>query len=344
MGCLGGCTRPSTSSSNVDIVDEAYVLIEGHLVSTVPSDALQPNMDVLKNLTRLEEQHRLESASTSRFFANKKRAAKPAPLSQQMQSRDKERMLNTLHLLTRLEHALAPRYRCLPSNTRYIHENNVHADDPIGSHVRERPVKYSRIGALIFNTAVQRAQVCLPHYKEQLTRMTILPMYPVSNVSRYWDQVITRRMELANFIHTGGGGNKLERAFIKHPKESLLFVLGMQEAIEPEELPIGASLFGTDPGLSGDSQVQRRRAELDLFARYNEHLVTPCRDYHRLVSTTFDSFDFDMSLRRFLPRDVVEMTESDDIVNKMRAYLHLCNRLHADRNKICGLFHIDPFR
>lgn len=331
VGCFGGltdCARPSTSGS--DPLGDTYELIDKHLVSAVPNDELEPNMSELKELLRLENED--ESNRSSRFFANRKRAM---PLSQQLPTKDREMMKSTLRLLLRLEYVVTHHGRCLVSNTHNLRENNRFAKDPIGKRIREEPDDYPRIGALIFNSAVQRAQICLPQYKEELTRMTILPLYPVSDVCKYWDRIIEHRMEVANFIHARDTGvNRLDRAFIKRPKESMLFVMGMQTAIEPEELEIYASVF------SNNSTAPAGRAYINSYAGFNDRVLQPCRDYHNQIRGIYNSMDFDLKLRRFVPPEIVRMTAFDDIVSRLRSYLYMCRKLLDENSKIIDLFHL----
>lgn len=146
-----------------------FRLIDKHLSDKVWDDDLGKNLQAITALLVSEDAPAPPSDGTIGRDTGRAR------LSAGLASTEDAHFLvtNALRALLNLENARIPGQECITSTTIQLSELNSMAMEPIERRVRNEPDWYLRIDNLIVNTAVKRANVCLPRYKDQLLAMSL---------------------------------------------------------------------------------------------------------------------------------------------------------------------------
>lgn len=332
VGCFGSvanCFRPPDGSfapvnQEVDPLERdrkrSLELIDAHLRDTVPTDDFVSNMNEILHLIWFEEADEQAVCYS---------ATRSHCLSQLLESKNRDAMLDALMRLKDLSEIRQPGYACDDYTTAIIAEINYQAHDPIGRRNSDRPDMWPRIDELVFREALERAQACLPAYKEHLTRQAINPPRAFATIKEFWHSVFERRFAKVNYLD----GISVERAFLTHPKESYEFISKMPHAMEEDEMDIAQTLFDRQSG--GSMNYRADGSDLRVY-KFDKYLRKPCLGYINLLMDLFESLDFDLRLRRFIPEDIVRATDNDDIVNETRAYLNMCMKLVNEKQRFAS--------
>lgn len=310
------------------LMSEAYAVIDRHLRRLIDTSDFNTNIEELRVLIHRE----LEAKSTksdSRNWWNRWRADQC--LSQQLPSKNRDVMVNALMRLLQLEHIDQVAHRCTFLVTQELAENNRIAQDTIGRRIRNDPFLFPRIDNIIFDAALRRADICIPYYRDRLKAVS-QSADAFAMVHRYWSRILEHRFDAAHF---GVKHGKVDQIFKQHPEGALNLVEKMPFAIEEDEIDIAQEFL--------DSESRRRSfgtrwddTELRTL-QYEVYLETPCTDLISLVMHTFDSFDFDMQLQQYIFSGLMEATQTDGEISRMKAYYLMCRKLMNQRNRFIAI-------
>lgn len=333
VGCLDSvmnCFRPANDqdapaevASNFERDrSQSFDLIDLHLRNKVPTDDLLANLNEVLTLLYDEEDER-----SARFRFRRSRC-----LSQQLESKNREAMIDALLKLKDLSDIRFLGYECDDLTTTVMADVNYQTSDPIGRRSHGRPDLRPRVDQIVHQIAMARAENCLTAYKEHLTRFVINPPEGFTSIRDFWHRVLQRRMAKANYQT----GSSVERAFVTQPKETYEFVSKLPYAIEEDDMDIVLELLDSQP-YSFSRTMSSRSDGADLRAhKFNKFLVKPCTGYINVVRDVFTSFDFDMQLQQYLPEELIRATDHDDIVNELRAYQSMCMKLVNEKDRFVG--------
>lgn len=266
-------------------------LIDKHLSTKVWNDSLDENLQEIAALLVLED------APDPPPHGNIGRDTGRPRLSQQITSQDgKFLATNALLALLSLDTARIAGQECLLSTTIKLSELNSMAMDPIDRRVRNEPDRYLRIDDLLFNTALRRANICLPRYKDQLMLMSLRRDDSYSKMTDYLDKVLERQLSREK----SRNGTTADELFLKNPKAALEFVKGTHSALEP------------------DLAVE------DV----EESVLRPCKNYVELAFGALESLEFDMKLIRFVQKSVRDLLdEYEAVIQRQQVYFLMCKKL-----------------
>lgn len=261
--------------------------------------------------------------------------------------------------------ASSSRLACTRKWTQVIEENNRIAKGAIERQMRARardggggvqPVAappLERVGRLVYESALARAQLCLPTYMDE----TRLLLFVTSNKERrlrsYLDRVLANR-----FAGAGAGEPKqwqrqrasnFETMLHKRPQRALEVVRAMAHALEPDEMgllfgyfddenePIGRRLRTTQT-----AKLVAERRSVDWFEQY---VARPCERFVDALRDIYLSLDFDLKLKHIvvatvrneLQQERLARYESDAVYYRQRAHYLMCEKLANERHRFVEL-------
>lgn len=321
LNLLSCFSRGQPEGSNNNLVHpwkEVYELIDTHLSDKIRSDDLDMNLEELENLLAAEYR---SGATRSGFFCNAGTGQSAVCISRKLKSKDKEVAKNALSKLLNLEN----NHDCLIATTNNLAELNEMTMNPIGRCDRGQSSLLPRIDRLIFNAALGRAMNCLPKYREQLLRTSSLSDKRISAIKIFWDQILERRLSTLN--------EDLDEVFRQHPREAIELIKRMNNAIDWDEMFIAQA--NLKYGVASPLHSSAAPSERSISKRfdYNRAVKVPCTDFRYMVSGIFQSLDFDLQLRNFVPNQLVEQSELDHIVNRQRAYYLMCEKALQEEDR-----------
>lgn len=293
------------------LMNDAVDVLNKHLSRKVATDMLEQNIAEAKSLLCNGRKLRKLCSKLSKGHLG----------SKESRTRDrvfKETMRDLLTHLVGLESAKGTGYQCFIYDTRNLKEINKMAKDPIRRLDGNQSDQSSRIDNLIFKAASLRANTCLPKYKDQLARMSLLKEPAVVVMMSYWDRVWEYRMRKVDF----GRGKQIDDISRLYPRETLEFVQSMPNEVDSDESLAASSVLEVEPGSSPEGSLSPNMRTYN----YERYVKRPCETYVNAVSGVLESVDFDLQLRAFVPEEVVEMVENDCILNRHRAYLCMCEK------------------
>lgn len=301
------------------LMSEAFEVIDQYLSRELDCANLDSNLIELRNLLG----HEIESKS-NKGFLSEIFCAKYC-IHKKLKSKDRDLMINSLIRLLNLEHIRDYGHECNMETTRELDEANRIAKDPIGRRNRNETIGFGRIDEMVFEAARQRAEICLPVYKGRINGMTILATRPVVRVRRCWNQVLEQRTRRKLFGEED----------LLNPKKALNLTARMPNAVEPEEVAAILDVFAEPHSGTSSSPERRPRSAADMaLFRFGRYLVSPCYEFIDLVSSTFESLDFDLAVRKFISKGLIASIEHDEEINRVRLFKLMCEDLLANRDQI----------
>lgn len=298
------------------LLREGYAIINKNLIRTVVYDDLGANLDQVKEFLRTELSHKYSKGLLS--FLN----TRPS-LTQQLATRDRDLMINSLIRLLHLEEAdpQSHRTKCNGQTTNNLILNNRIVFDPIGRQIQGKRYSshFDRISGMVFDASVNKARHCLGVNRHKIIRRYVGMPDDEEIMRNYWDRVFQHR-----FRKEFRKDLNVDSSFLNYPKQILLFVETMPHAIEADEVGIALEIFKEAAGRKSNEALAVNRSAVNDFRRY---LQMPCSNFVTMTSGIYQSLDFDLRLRKFIGDDIAEATDMDDEVNRQRAYLLMCKKL-----------------
>lgn len=266
---------------------EAFRKIDKHLRSHVQTANLDANLRAVKELL-LIEQGRVPLDSNGR-------PSKLKRISQQISSKKEDVARTALQKLYNINSVTEIGMECGAPTMMDLKDINGMALDPIGRRIGNVPDRFGRVDELVFTAALQRAETCLLRYKSLLLKMSMKDDDEHLGMLQFLDGLFERKMREARF----GGLLDLDVIFRKRSNDALDFVKRMNISI---------------------------RDDLNV-ENFREKVINPCKEYVKALTNTFDSMDFDLKLRRFIPYPLMETFDGYNLViNRQRAYYLTCSK------------------
>lgn len=313
-------------AENERMLGEAFEAINSYLEVSVKQDDFDSNID---HVNRLYDSIRDGGTCLSLGKPKKKTSFFKWPSSKSSHVAEMNAVLKALVQLKNLRGASFA-IDCSGYTTHKLTDINRIAMDTIGRRERGDNDLFPRIDHLIFTACLRRAESCLPKYKEQLLRASDPSEEALGVMRTYWNRILEHRMKQVNF----GDGKPIAQIFSEHPKTALELVKTMRNALEEDELSIGAEIFNNLASSSWD--VPKNGTDIRIF-NFNKYVMKPCDDHVTAVRSIIESLDFDLQLRRFIPEPLVRSTDQDGEVNKHRAYFSMCNKAITGSDRIAQL-------
>lgn len=301
------------------LLREAYSVINNNLKRTIDTVDLHTNLNEVREYLCIELD--IKHAKGLRRLFDKKQS-----LTQQMPIKDRDLMINALIRLLRLEDSdpkLYPKTACNGQTTSDLILNNRIAMDPIGRRLsgKKNFNKYfDRIATMVFHASVEKARYCIEENRNKLLRRFIGMPDDEEVMRDYWDRIFQHRFKKE--FHRS---LNIDASFKNYPKQILEYVRNMPHGVETDEIAIALDVFKEAAGKKAFRMTeQTNRSAVDDFQRY---LHIPCTNFITMTTGIYQSLDFDMKLRDLLDRNLVKATDTDDEVNRQRAYLMMCKKL-----------------
>lgn len=228
-------------------------------------------------------------------------------------------MINALLRLKDLKKVKESGFECTLDEWHILEENNRIAMDPIGKRHRQETSgdrnQLARIDNLITELARQRAEHCLPDYAAWLSNPNFAGYMCVK---QYWDLIFAHRFSSNILLDT--------------PKRGLELIENMSHGIEADEVDIvlefvqriGATQFLLDVHNNGLDEIGYI---------FEKELLNRCDTYILMMSPVFGLIDFDMQLKGYLSREVVDQIEYNPAVAQQRAYYVMCKKLVQEKDR-----------
>lgn len=306
LTCFGQRQVPR---SNYSLWSEVFEVIDKHLSTKIQSRDLNRNLEEVEDLLTAEKGAR----TTTKIICGSTSSSSEVCISQRLRSKDKNIAKNALSKLLNLE----SHQDCLVATTNNLAELNEMAMNPIGRCARGQSNILPRIDHMVFNAALQRAKTCLPRYREQLLRIGSLSDKRTSAIKIFWDQILEHRLKTLN--------EDLDKVFEQHPIEAIEAIKRMPNAIEWDEmytaqanLKYGVANSSTEPSVEGSISK--------VSFNYEKSVKVPCTNFMHMVSGIFESLNFDLQLRSFVPHESIEQSDLDSVINRQRAYYLMCEK------------------
>lgn len=300
---------------------EAYILIDKHLRSKVRGDDLQRNLKEVQALLKREE-----DAMGDKMFGYFKRKL---CLSELLRSKDRWAMLTALNVLASLRGPPEPAHQCFVYATQNLADANYIAGNPLARRTNNGTDLLPRIDSLIFNLAVQRAELCLPRYRHQLTDISPKLHNEFLMMNSYFNRVIEYRMQRQNFAH-----GRLHSILAELPEQAIRFVRRMPYAFESDDIHIALEMFRYQ-GASSSSEIrQEEQAGTDWrLDSFDAFIRRPCFRYIDMASNVMESIEFYLKVKAFLSNELLMSSVYDRDVGKMRAYYLMCTKAVKEESR-----------
>lgn len=304
------------------LMTEAFVIIDNHLKRSIDSNDFGTNLDELRAVIRNELEAKSIESEPQSWWTRWRRIQ---CLSQQLSSRNRDVMVNALMRLLQLEHVNQGVFRCTILFTQELAENNRIAQDTIGRRNRNDPFRFPRLDNIIFDTALRRAEKCIPYYRNRLRVSETTDAF--ETIHKYWSRILEHRFDAAHF---GVKHGKVDQIFNQHPRGALDLVEKMPHAIEEDEIEMAQEFLDAESEKKSIGTMSTYRLR---NLQYEVELETPCSDYIGYVMHTFDSLDFDLQMEQYISSGVMEAARRDGEISRMKAYFLLCRKLINERNR-----------
>lgn len=340
--CLEGLFQPNETNTIVltddvlnreyrqvdeKLLSEAIEVIDKHLRRHVDTSSAVHNFDEVRALIQneLEEKYKTgappdDGESWWRRWLTGRRC-----LSDQLASKSRDVMLNALIRLLRLGEIGVTSKVCQDRVTKQLAEFNRIAKDSIGRGRTGRPL-LPRVDFILFNSALRRAQKCLPRYQSRLRALYGSPTTAL--VDEFWSLILEHRFKAPNY-RARLGTSQLDAIFQQDPRGALKLIENMPYAIEEDEVDIVKQFVTTADSASAPDQDGSAGAPQQAGRN-----SVPCSSFMLLAEETVNALDFDLQLGPFIFPKLMEAFLRDVQVHRIKAYYLMCGKLlaQAERN------------
>lgn len=300
-------------------LSEAFEVIDKHLMRTIDTDDFDTNMAEVRALIRNEMVAKSLAQSEERKNWLTRWSDRRRCLSQQLPSKSSKVMVNALMRLVGLS-AGQTLHACGFSATTDLSRCNRIARDPIGARTKLNAVLKSRIDHLVFDAAVRRANLCLPHYQGELRPLARTSDPSVELVRGYWNLILEHRFKAARF---GAKHESVEQIFKRDPEGAMNRVLKMRTAIRDDEADIARRFLGA----AHQREQFTGRTGRERTTQFEAYLKNPCSYFVGLAQPTMSSLNFDLQVRQYVGPELMQDFSRDGETQRVRAYYWLCSKL-----------------
>lgn len=297
-----------------ETMSEAYKVIDSHLGQHVDTDHAEQNLDEVTCLLRCEV-----AADSARGLS---RLCGLTPgLAGRLRSKDRSLMINSMMRLLELENVLTVNMACSVYSTRELLENNLIAGDPIGRLNRGEPNLFPRLDKVVVGVALRRATNCIEEYAIQLEHVTKSQNHNLGIVKMFWNKILDGRLKEehpAQFI---------DLVFLLDPEGTLNTVKDMEYAIDGKEIGLILEFLNKQDKIT---PMSKRDSDWRVTA-YEKYLDRPCLMYDSMIYHLIESLNFDLRLKRFIDKQIIDRIERNHEIAKHRAYFHMCKKLIKEK-------------
>lgn len=323
FSCFGGWQfneqMAAERRTDVDenLMSEVYEVIDRYLIEKVK------NNDPADNLPQVKRLLDYEMDAKPSLFRDKHYVSKHMP------HMDRSVIVKALQSLDDLNSVLTSDYDCSIANTHRLIENNRIAKDAIGRLTSDGSTLFPRIDNVIFFMAHKRASRCLQKYVSICG--TVRGLHASWAIRDFWNPIFEHRFKKAKFDHWKSSN----MAFYTNHQEALQLIESTPHALQQDEMrPV---VEGLEKAALVSNTYKAPKDGSDPTVRKFEHMLSLCSAYVSLLENTFKSLDFDLLMKKALPKEMLYPFEHDHMLYQQRAYYSMCQKLINEKDRFAVL-------